>query len=575
MAAEFNDLCKLTDELMAQLEDFRPDLIPENLKGLTEKLKQGYLTLAVLGQFKRGKSTLINALLEAEVMPASVLPLTSVLTVAHYGDEPGVTIHFAGGRTEERPVAELAQFVTEENNPRNVRGVEWVETRWPCSFLKRPVRIVDTPGVGSIYAHNTATAEAFLDRLDAAVFVLGVDPVLTQTEIEWLQKVKDQGERFFFVLNKIDRLSGSEVEQVMAFAHERIRELWGNPGRIYALSARSGLLDPDDSAFGSFRRDLENFLDREGRATLWSASRKKVERAISKVLSVLALERQAADRPVDELLALLRSLNGLMEELTLERARAYWVMDEAQTGLLMEAETIFDERWESVKGRAREEVEEAWSRAGTIGRGRMNMAEALEKRFKDLFSGLRAQGETVSERHFTRAGSYLLKEYQGLVEALVRETRDKLELDLPALEMETPEPRPVRFYVDLPPELTEVSSAGGSVVNLLPRALGGWAKRAFIRRLEEFYAMHKARLLTDLADRFQERCAGQVTGLIQATKEILSGVKQAVERGASLHERSEQERTATIAELTRREAALNALLSRARSSDGAETEHEG
>jgi hypothetical protein len=421
---------------------------------------------------------------------------------------------------------------------------------------------VDTPGVGSVYSHNNATAEAFLSHLDVAIFVLGVDPVLTQTEMEWLLKVKDQGERFFFVLNKIDQLSDSEVHQVIHFTQERLKELWGSPGRVYALSARNALADPDKAVFLCFRNDLQEFLDQKGQETLFSASRKKVERTIRNILAILALERKAVDRPVEELRALLKTLNDLEEKLTLECDRAYWVMDQAQTRVLVKSEKIFDVLWEAVKDQARDEVEHAWSASSTIGRARMKMAEALEKRLEVVFSDLREKGEAISRRQFESTSAYLQKEYQDLMSLLTTEVFSQLDLKPFPMEVEMPGGRPSRFYVSIPPEL--LWTAGGSLINILPRAWGNrWVKKAFIRRLDDFYGMQKARLLTEIVDRFQEQSTAVVMGLIETSQKILAGVKQAVERGVSLQERSEQERTVTIQELTNRESALQILLSEA------------
>ncbi len=294
-------LKQAAEELISLASEHGRGLLDEGVSKIPERLEKGRLTLAVLGQFKRGKSTLVNALLEARVMPSSVLPLTSVVTSVRYGPEPKVVIHFKDGREIEAGAGDLPEYVTEEKNPKNERGVGWARVDWPSRFLDRPVRVVDTPGVGSVYDHNTETSETFLGQLDAAVFVLGVDPVLTQTEIEWLTKVKERAERFFFVLNKTDQLQPGEVEQVFDFTRRKLRELWGREGKIFPLSAKKALEDNGDPSFRAFRAELERFLDDEGSETLLKSSSRKLEEGLKGFISTIEMERNAAARPEAEL----------------------------------------------------------------------------------------------------------------------------------------------------------------------------------------------------------------------------------------------------------------------------------
>lgn len=561
MAAELETLRKLAEELINQVDDFQSNLLPSNLRLLPEQLQTGQLTLAVLGQFKRGKSTLINALLGAKLMPTSVLPITSVLTRTIYGEKPGLLIHFTDGRDEHHVVDAISEFVTEEKNPENKKGVQWAEVRWPSDFLRRPVQLVDTPGVGSVYNHNTETSEAFLGHLDAAIFVLGVDPVLTQTEIEWLVKVKNEGERFFFVLNKVDQLTKPEIEQVMEFAHARLKEIWGNAGRIYPLSAKKALTDPHDPDFSAFRHDLTSFLDSEAEETLYRSSRRKLVRGIQVILTFIELEREAASRPVEKMRSWLQNLNTEEKKLTLERAKAYWVMDEAHTKLLAELYSLFDKHWESIREETRNDVEIAWENASTIGKARMAMKDALEERLKTMFAVLKPKGDAACDIHSEQAIDFLINEYQELANRLVKNTANTINVDLPQVELEIPKSGRGRFYVEVSPELVGISSAGGSLINLLPRAWGKYfGKRAFLKQLDQFYEMQKSRLLDDVSDRFEDRGRAVVASLIETTKQFLQRIKDAIEKGLAIQERSEAEREAVINDLLNREAALKTLM---------------
>ncbi len=93
--------------------------------------------LVILGEFKRGKSTLVNALLGANVLPTGVIPLTSITTVILYGENPQISVLFQDGRREEMELSQLEKYVTERGNPKNKFAVELVEVHFPSPLLKR------------------------------------------------------------------------------------------------------------------------------------------------------------------------------------------------------------------------------------------------------------------------------------------------------------------------------------------------------------------------------------------------------------------------------------------------------
>jgi ribosome biogenesis GTPase A len=109
------------------------------------RLQALVLEVAVVGEFKRGKSSLINALLGRQVLPVGVLPLTAIPTVLEGGEE-GLLVEYADGRREQHPLDQLARFVTEDANPANTLGVTRVTARLHAPLLDDGVRLVDTPG---------------------------------------------------------------------------------------------------------------------------------------------------------------------------------------------------------------------------------------------------------------------------------------------------------------------------------------------------------------------------------------------------------------------------------------------
>jgi GTP-binding protein EngB required for normal cell division len=240
---------KTADTISAIGPEF--DHYGRKLADLGGRFVEGRFHLAVLGQFKRGKSTLLNALTGEPILPVGVVPLTAAPTFIQHGDSARISVHyqddrpaetFAGESTAERS-AWLAGFVTEKGNPQNRRGVTEVQVDLPADILSGGVVLIDTPGIGSTYRHNTAATLNFLEQCDAALFLVSADPPITEVELEFLRHVKQTVPRLFFVLNKIDYLDESERREALSFYKRVLTEEVGWDGEfpVFCVSARKGL----------------------------------------------------------------------------------------------------------------------------------------------------------------------------------------------------------------------------------------------------------------------------------------------------------------------------------------------
>jgi hypothetical protein len=117
--------------------------------GLAERMAEGRFYVACVGQFKRGKSTLLGALLGDRILPTGVLPITAVPTVIRYGSSRGARVRFQGGSWRNITPEELDQIVSEEHNPENIKDVIGVEVFCPSPLLVDGMSFVDTPGHSS------------------------------------------------------------------------------------------------------------------------------------------------------------------------------------------------------------------------------------------------------------------------------------------------------------------------------------------------------------------------------------------------------------------------------------------
>src|ERR1700689_5524726 len=196
----------------------------EQLGTVRGRLDEARLRVLVVGEAKRGKSTLINALLGRPVLPTGVTPLTAVTTTVRYGDDPQVRARFRDGHEEKHPVGVLADLVTERGNPGNRRGITGVTVYLDAPVLAGGVELVDTPGTGSVFEWDTEAAHAALESMDAAIFVLTADPPVSASERDLLGRVAGLSVTTFAVLNKADRLDEAELAEAAQFTRRVLRD---------------------------------------------------------------------------------------------------------------------------------------------------------------------------------------------------------------------------------------------------------------------------------------------------------------------------------------------------------------
>ncbi|HTW10690.1 MAG TPA: dynamin family protein [Acidimicrobiales bacterium] len=269
---------------------------------LADRLARRRFNVSVLGEFKRGKSTLINALLGAELMPTGVLPLTAVVTEVAYG-EPGATVVHLDGTTQQVGLEDLADYVTEARNPANQRQVARVEARAPVELLRAGVVLVDTPGIGSVFRHDEAAGRALLEA-DGAVLVLSADAPLSAEERNLLSSLSERNAPTFFVLNRVDHLDRGERDEVATFVTDAVAAELGRKARLWCVSARAALgarlagqapNQDEGGDFGEFYSEFRRFIAEDLLGARLETARAELSRLAHELDDSLAVEAAIAD----------------------------------------------------------------------------------------------------------------------------------------------------------------------------------------------------------------------------------------------------------------------------------------
>jgi GTP-binding protein EngB required for normal cell division len=274
----------------------------EEARELAARVSEGRFYVACVGQFKRGKSTLLNALVGHEVVPTGFIPVTAVPTVIRFGDRPHARVRMRDGSWQDVAMSDLKEYVTEELNPENRKAVDGAEVFVPSPLLSSGMCFVDTPGLGSVFTGNTATTQAFIPHIDAALVVVGADPPIAGEELTLVEAVGKQVQDLILIINKADRTSDPERAAAIKFTREILGKRLHRPmGEVFEVSAaermenRGPLRD-----WEKLLASLHHLVKDSGRNLVRAACDRGLQRLSEQLLAIISEDRDALQRPIEE-----------------------------------------------------------------------------------------------------------------------------------------------------------------------------------------------------------------------------------------------------------------------------------
>jgi len=293
----------------------KEERIKEQALSAAERITQGRFYVACVGQVKRGKSTLLNALMGESLLPSGVTPVTAVPTILRFGGRHRARVRLGSDEWRDIGIAELEQYASEAANPENRKGVAALEVFVPSPLLEQGMCFVDTPGIGSVFSGNTAATHAFLPHVDAAMVVIGADPPIAGEELALVENVAKQIPDILFVLNKADRASGDEREAAAAFARQVLQNRLRRPlGTIFEVSALQQLVEPTGSKGGWLElvAALQRLNQDSGRQIVRASAGRTLKRLSNQLGVVVNEEREAMTRPFEQSETRIRKLREVV-----------------------------------------------------------------------------------------------------------------------------------------------------------------------------------------------------------------------------------------------------------------------
>ena len=299
------ELVELLDETTGIFKELKDESEVQSLEEIRNKLKDNNFKVLVIGEFKRGKSTFINALLQEEILPAYSVPCTAIINEIKFGDDKRAVIHFKQkiGQLPEGLASEIKDYIAKYSGADQIPPLtipfdkledyvtitdvekeqaesvaespfEKAEIYVPLDLCRDGVEIIDSPGLNEHSTRNAVT-NRYSQSVDAIIFVLLCQPLGSSSELESIEELRRLGHKtIFFVCNSFDLIRDKEKPRVIQLAKTRLGGFTdlGEKGlhfvsSLEALEARSEELDPDKarereaaSNFPQMEADLNDFL---------------------------------------------------------------------------------------------------------------------------------------------------------------------------------------------------------------------------------------------------------------------------------------------------------------------------
>lgn len=486
-------------------------------------------------------SAFFIVLLQTSIITA-IVPLTSIATILTYGPVLNIKVYYNDGRVTEIAPATLPQYVTEKGNPKNEKEVREVIIHYPSPYLQDGVRLIDTPGVGSVFEHNTDVAYQYLPKSDAALFLLSVDQPVSKAELDFLKEVKEYSNRIFFLQNKADYVGPEDLAESISFSKKIIEECLESEVKIFPLSAKWALQGKlfgaaealEKSLLPDFEGVLNTFLMQEKGSVLLFSVTNHLLRALSQAQLRLEIERRSLETPLEE----------LQDKLTRFR--------------------------QEVTARAENNLEALFKACS--GSSLRALREQLEKKIisevKEAFTVWRRQEDEKLAGAFEAACKRFIGRIDAIVDGLLKFSADLFSVPYDMIQAEALWSTKSGFYYRFEEQPGGIEIVAASLTLLLPKFIG---EKVVLKKMQEYlyrvFDLHAARIGNDFErwlDKGKLDFRWEMFKRIEAT---LDGISRAIETGQarkSTGERTLEEQKGRLFDKGKKLEALRENLERIR-----------
>lgn len=452
----------LTSDLK-KLKEYADDLClnksSELIDDVLGKIANDSFDIAIVGEFNRGKSTLINALLGKNILPTDILPCSATLNRVTYNVTPLVKIEYKDGRNEEIPIDKLPDYVTKltEESLKVSETVKEATVYYPVNYCKNNVDIIDTPGLNDD-ENMTEVTLSVLPKVDAAIMVIMANSPFSEYERDFLENkllTNDLG-RVLFVVTRIDGIDDEDIERVLNLISDRIekyilnkaektfgkdsdefntyRKKIGKP-KVYGISAKKALkakIKGDDemleeSRFPAFEEALEKFLTEDRGAVVLQVPINRILSTSTEILKAIEMRENALAMKKEEFT---NKYNNSLNDLETIRQRKLEEMvkiNNSSSAVFNKLQPMIDNFWPEIKEEAVNIISNTEINAEDL--KKENIEETQMRIFNIISNAAKQTGQDYSEKIQIEIEKSLDKEFSRLqdFESFVSSSMDNIQ----------------------------------------------------------------------------------------------------------------------------------------------------
>lgn len=428
------------------------------IQEVIDRIQQAAFSIAIVGEFKRGKSTLINALLGQEILPSDILPCSATLNRVTYGVQPRLRLKFRDGQEKEVGINQLTNYVTKLTPESEETAAEIEEAIVYYPIRQDNVDIIDTPGLNDD-SNMTEVTLSVLPKVDAAVMVMMAPAVFSAYERDFLENklmMNDLG-RVIFVVNAIDRctrpgdkerLLDNAEARLQKYIFERAAEKFGENSpeykeyvkkigapKVFGLSAEQALFAKlenneaavEESGFAAFNKALEEFLTTGRGAVQLQVGASRAIATGKQILSTITIRENglamkqadfdaAHEKSLAEIAALREQKKAEME-----------LINKATQNVRFNVKPLINQLPDELKQAAERAIDEA-----IISKGEVRRTKVISDRLaKEVSNSVQNAGQRIADKIQTEIQEGLTREIDRLQEFsdLVNKTLSQIEMN--------------------------------------------------------------------------------------------------------------------------------------------------
>lgn len=381
-------------ESLTQLKEYSEEVglthTAESIGDTIEKIAKEHFEVAIVGEFKRGKSTLINALLGQEVLPADVLPATATLNRVTYSESPYVIVEYKDGNTEKVDINRLSDYVTKLSyeSEKTAETVKQATVYYDTDFCKNNVDIIDTPGLNDDEQMTNVTL-SILPEIDAAVFVISANSPFSQFEKEFLEKkmlTSDMG-RIIFAVNCFgtfskedeDRIVETVEKRIGSYVMEKAKTVMGEDSKEFAVYkrkigkpkvigvyAKKALMAKEagdaamleESNFPAFEKTLETMLTKERGSITLQILANKIISSGSELINSIIIRENSLMMETDEFMEKYSAAIEEIDDIRTKKRAEFVRINDAANNVFRGLQPILDSYWVQIEETAMQVIDD-------------------------------------------------------------------------------------------------------------------------------------------------------------------------------------------------------------------------